>query len=86
MTTSNRLDPTILRSHINALRVAYPEISEDEEAWLLTLESETELHAFLTIAVRRMLETQTSEASAHTSPNSRNVSTGLSSASRQCAR
>jgi len=55
---ADRLDPTLVRAHIEALRVAYPEISQDEEAWLLTLESETELHEFLTRVVRRMLETK----------------------------
>lgn len=55
---ADRLDPTLVRAHIEALRAAYPEISQDEEAWLLTLESETELHEFLTRVVRRMLETK----------------------------
>src|SRR5580765_8768669 len=51
---SNRLDPIFVRAQIDALRVAYPDIADDEDQWLLTLESETDLREFLTLAVRRM--------------------------------
>ena len=51
---SDRLDPTFVRAQIEALRVAYPDIADDEDQWLLTLESETDLREFLTLAVRRM--------------------------------
>jgi hypothetical protein len=53
---SHRLDPEIIRRAIDALRVTHPEIAADEETWLLALESETDLHEFLTRVVRRMLE------------------------------
>jgi len=56
----DRLDPTFVRAHLEALRVAYPQISDDEEQWLLTLESETEFVEFLTAVVRRMLEAKAS--------------------------
>lgn len=50
----HRLDPAFVRAQIETLRVAYPDIAADEEQWLLTLESETGLHEFLTkIAVRK---------------------------------
>jgi hypothetical protein len=56
----DRLDPTFVRAHLEALRLAYPQISDDEEQWLLTLESETEFVEFLTAVVRRMLEAKAS--------------------------
>ena len=53
---SNRLDPIFVHAQIDALRVAYPDIADDEDQWLLTLESETDLHQFLAVAVRRICE------------------------------
>jgi hypothetical protein len=55
---SNRLDPTFVRAQIEALRVSYPDIAGDEDQWLLTLESETDLTEFLTAVVRRMCEAE----------------------------
>jgi len=55
---SHRLDPIFVRAQIDALRVAYPEVANDEDQWLLTLESETDLHEFLTVAVKRMCEAE----------------------------
>jgi len=51
-----RLDSTSVLALIAALRAAYPQIAEDEETWLLTLESETDLVEFLRAVVRRRLE------------------------------
>jgi Siphovirus Gp157 len=50
----NTLDPTFVRAQIEALRVSYPQIADDEDRWLLTLESETRLPEFLAVAVNRM--------------------------------
>ena len=56
-TNNNRLDPTFLRTHIEALRHTHPQIANEEDQWLLTLESETELHEFLARVVARMQDT-----------------------------
>ena len=56
-TTTNRLDPTFLRAHIEALRHSHPQIANEEDQWLLTLESETELPEFLARVVARMQDT-----------------------------
>ena len=53
----DRLDPTLLRAHIEALRHSHPQIANEEDAWLLTLESETELPEFLARVVARMQDT-----------------------------
>jgi len=55
---SNRLDPTFVRAQIEALRAAYPQVADDEDQWLLSLESETDLREFLTVAVKRMYEAE----------------------------
>lgn len=57
MAANNRLDPTLLRMHIEALRHSHPQIASEEDQWLLTLESETELHEFLARVVARMQDT-----------------------------
>jgi beta-phosphoglucomutase-like phosphatase (HAD superfamily) len=53
----DRLDPTFVRAHIEALRHTHPQIANEEDQWLLTLESETELHEFLARVVARMQDT-----------------------------
>lgn len=45
-----RLDPQIVRQQIEQLKLLYPELVEDDEAWGLTLESETGLTELLTMA------------------------------------
>jgi len=55
---NNRLDPTFVRAQIDALRAAYPQVADDEDQWLLSLESETDLREFLTIAVKRICEAE----------------------------
>ena len=57
MAFSTRLDPTLLHRHIEALRVTHPQIANEEDQWLLTLESETELPEFLARVVARMQDT-----------------------------
>ena len=49
VTTNNRLDPTFVRAQIEALRVTYPGIWDDDDQVLLAdmLEGETGLHEFL---------------------------------------
>jgi hypothetical protein len=53
-----RLDPHIIKAQINALKVAHPDLLEDDEAWALTLESETDLDGMLTSIVRRIEDTK----------------------------
>lgn len=49
-----RLDPHIIRLQVNNLRVGYPELIEDDESWLLAIESETDLDKILTQIVRQI--------------------------------
>jgi hypothetical protein len=48
------LDPTIIRRQLENLKVSYPEILEDDEAWQMSLESETDLPALMTAIVRKI--------------------------------
>ena len=48
------LNPQIIRRQIEALKVLHVDLFEDEEAWLLSLESETDMNALLTQIVRRI--------------------------------
>jgi hypothetical protein len=54
MTVTTPLDPVFVRAQIDALRVAYPQIENEEDQWLLTLESETDVVELLTVAVDRL--------------------------------
>lgn len=47
-----RLDPAIIQHQIANLKVAYPDLADDEEGWSLSLETETELDEMLTKLVR----------------------------------
>lgn len=49
-----RLDPFVVRQQIANLKVSHPDLVEDDEAWALSLESETELDEMLTRIVRRI--------------------------------
>jgi hypothetical protein len=42
-----RLDPQTVRQQIANLALTYPEIAEDEDAWAITVESETDVHDLL---------------------------------------
>lgn len=46
-----RIDPTIVRQQIGNLKVSYPDLFEDEDDWLLTLDSETDLNEFLDMLI-----------------------------------
>ena len=54
------LDAQTIAQTIEALRLAYPDMADDEETWLLTLQSETDLTELM-----RKLEQQRQEASAN---------------------
>lgn len=49
-----RLDPHVIRLQIANLRAAHPELIEDDESWLLAIESETDLDTILTKIVRQI--------------------------------
>lgn len=42
-----RLDPRVVRLQIDNLKLSYPSLVEDDEAWQVSLESETDVHEFL---------------------------------------
>jgi len=52
------LNPQIIRQSIENLKIAYPTLIEDDEAWLATLESETDFNEILTTIVRRIEDTK----------------------------
>ncbi len=52
------LDPREIRQQIENLKIAYPELADDDEAWILTLESETNIDAVLTEIVARIEDTK----------------------------
>ena len=42
-----RLDPRIVQQQVENLKLLFPEIAEDEDAWSLTIESETDFTAVM---------------------------------------
>lgn len=53
-----QLDPGTIRQQIENLKLVHPELIEDDEAWLATLESETDFNDLLTTIVRRIEDTK----------------------------
>lgn len=53
-----KLDPAAIRQQIENLKVSYPALAEDDEAWQISLESETDLLAFLIGVVRKIEDTK----------------------------
>lgn len=53
-----QLNPQVIRQQIENLKVAYPDLMEDDEAWQMSLESETDINGFLTDIVRRIEDTK----------------------------
>lgn len=53
-----QLNPQIIRQSIENLKVQFPHLLKDEEAWLTTLESETDTDALLSDLVRRIDDTK----------------------------
>lgn len=51
-----RLDPLIIRQRIDAIKREHPELFADGEAWLLTLDSETDLNELLDDLTRGIQE------------------------------
>jgi hypothetical protein len=53
-----QLDPRAVRQQIDNLKLVHPELLEDDEAWLATLESETSFEELLTTIIRRIEDTK----------------------------
>ena len=53
-----QLDPNAIRLQVENLKLIHPELLEDDEAWLATLESETDFNEILTTIVRRIEDTR----------------------------
>jgi len=53
-----QLNPLVIRQQIENLKVAYPTLVEDDEAWQMSLESETNINELLTTIVRRIEDTR----------------------------
>lgn len=48
------LNPAVIRQQIENLKLSHPGLIEDDEAWQMSLESETEVHDLLTNIVRQI--------------------------------
>jgi hypothetical protein len=51
-------NPRDIRLQVENLKLVHPELVEDDEAWLATLESETDFNEILTTIVRRIEDTK----------------------------
>src|SRR6185312_3819939 len=52
------LDPLIVRQQVENLKIVHPELMEDDDAWISSLESETDFNEVLTAIVRRIEDTK----------------------------
>lgn len=52
------LDPREVRQQVENLKIVHPELLEDDDAWLSSLESETDFNEILTTIVRRIEDTK----------------------------
>lgn len=52
------LNPQLVRQQVENLKVMHPELLDDDEAWLSSLESETNFEELLTQVVRRIEDTK----------------------------
>jgi len=52
------LDFEAIRLQVHNIKLVHPELLEDDEAWLATLESETDFNEILTTIVRRIEDTK----------------------------
>lgn len=52
------LDPREVRQQVENLKLQYPQLVEDDEAWLSSLKSETDFTELLTTIVRRIEDTK----------------------------
>lgn len=49
-----QLNPQAIRQQIENLKVSHPQLIEDDHAWQMSLESETDMHELLTSIVRKI--------------------------------
>ena len=52
------LNPAVVRQEIEKLKFLHPDILEDEEAWIASLESQTDFKELLTNIIRRLEDTK----------------------------
>jgi nitrogen fixation/metabolism regulation signal transduction histidine kinase len=52
------LDPREVRQQVENLKIVHPELLEDDDAWISSLESETDFTEILTTIVRRIEDTK----------------------------
>lgn len=52
------LNPLVIRQQVENLKIAHPELVEDDEVWLMSLESETDINELLTSVVRQIEDTK----------------------------
>jgi nitrogen fixation/metabolism regulation signal transduction histidine kinase len=52
------LDPLVVRQQVENLKIVHPELLEDDDAWISSLESETDFNELLTTIVRRIEDTK----------------------------
>lgn len=48
-----RLDPAIIKQQIENLKIAFPDLLDDDDTWLLALESETDVKEYLRTVERK---------------------------------
>lgn len=53
-----QLDPNAIRLQVENLKLSHPELLEDDEAWIATLESESDFNEIMTTIVRRIEDTK----------------------------
>lgn len=53
-----QLDPAAIRLQVENLKLTHPDLVADDEAWLATLESETDFNEVLTTIVKRLDDTE----------------------------
>lgn len=57
-----KLNPEVVKLQVSNLRVLHPELLEDDESWMLAIESETDLDAMLQSIVRAIDDAAALEA------------------------
>lgn len=48
-----RLDPTIIRQQVENLKIAFPDLLDDDDTWQIALESETDVKEYLRTVERK---------------------------------
>lgn len=51
------LDPTIIRQQVENLKIAFPDLADDDDTWQIALESETDVKEYLRTVERKREDT-----------------------------